>query len=445
MYLVATGLNHTTAPVALRETVSLDGDECVRRLEGMLAGGVQEGAILSTCNRTEIYVVASTFDAARSASFSFFERLAPLSLRSAVAHSLYSFEGEAAARHLFTVAGGLDSLVIGEAQVLGQVRDALKRAARAGAAGAFITNLFNQAIRAGKRVRTETPIGHGAASVSHAAVQLAREHFADLSQTAVLLVGAGEMAELAARNLMTHGVGRLLVANRTQARSELLARSIGGEAVPLDEVDALLAEVDVVIASTGSKHPVITEAAVERAMRQRGKRPLFLIDIAVPRDVEPGVQSIDGVALYNVDDLHSVVEGNLAERREHLPKARAIVEEEVARFEGWMKERKAAPVIAALHSSVRQTVDRELERTLRRLAHLSEREKELIRSLAHGIAGKLLHAPTLKLKAAVDEGTDAELFTLVSELFGFDLPKEAALREEEMVPLFAAEEGVAIL
>lgn len=444
MYLVATGLNHKTAPVALRETVSLDGEECIRLLEAMRAGGVSEGAILSTCNRTEVYVVAPSPEGARSAAFALFERLAPPPYRSAVADSLYSFEGREAARHLFTVASGCDSLVIGEAQVLGQVREALKRAGRAASAGPYISTLFNQAIRTGKRVRTETPIGQGATSVSHAAVQLARELFATLSETAVLLIGAGKMAEVAAKNLITHGVGQLLVANRTPARAERLARSIGGEAVPLESVEELLAEVDVVIASTGSKAPVITNAAVRQGMRRRGGRPLFLIDIAVPRDVEPGVQSIDGVVLYNVDDLHSVVEANLAERRQYLPQAQAIVDEEVGRFEGWMNERKAAPVIRALRSHVLGTVDRELERTLRKLAHLSEREKEQIRSLAHAIAGKILHTPTIKLKAAVDEGTDAELFALVAELFSLDLPT-AGPRGEEVVPLFGVEEGVAIL
>jgi len=418
--LVAAGLNHKTAPVALREGVYLDSEECVKLLASMRASGVDGAAILSTCNRTEVYVASAGLQESRGQAAAFFRRIAPGARWPQLERSLYFYEGEEAARHLFAVAAGCNSLVVGEAQILGQVREALRVAARAGAAGPVITRLFDHAVRAARRVRSETPIGSGAVSVSHAAVELAGSLLGGLSGAAVLVIGAGKMAQAAARLLRARGAGRILVVNRTAARAEELARSVGGEAVPMERLGELLTWVDVVIASTRSKLPVVTAAAVAEAVGRRGGRSLYLIDIAVPRDVEPGAERVDGAFVYNVDDLRRAALANLAERRRWLPTARAIVEVEAARFWRWLLARRAAPMIAALRARVEGVVARELERALRGLDHLPEEEKEKVRSLARAVAGKILHAPTVKLKEAAERGSEAELFSLVAELFALD-------------------------
>lgn len=429
MYLALTGLNHKTAPVAVREAFSVDEEAAVRLLTRVKQAGATEAAVLSTCNRTEIYTVGPTQEAADRAARQALWALAS-ERSSTMADSmlvgshddvLYQHYDRQAARHLFSVAAGLDSLILGEPQILGQVRDAYELAAASQSAGPVVSELFHRGIRAGKRVRTETRIAEGAASVSYAAVELAKRVFQSLKGKRVLLIGAGKMAELAAKNLVDQKVGTLLVANRTPQSAATLAQSVGGEAVSLDAVHTLLPTVDIVIASTGARTPILTRETVAYAMRLRKGEPLFMIDIAVPRDIEPAVHQIDGVFLYNIDDLKAVVDANLSQREASVDAAWRIVDEETLRFVKWLQGRLAAPVIRALREKVSATAEAEVERLLRRLDHLPEQEKAQVRALAHSIAGKLLHHPTVRLKTSVEEGTHGVVFRSISDLFDLDI------------------------
>lgn len=450
MHVLVVGLNHKTAELSLRESVALDASDMESALTDLIEDGLDEVAILSTCNRTEVYAVAGSSHEAMAAVHRFFtDRVTP-SQRQSIADALYIHAGFDAASHLFSVAAGLDSLVVGEAQVMGQVKEARRRAAKERAVGPVLSNLFDQALRVGKRARTETGIGEGAASVSYAAVELAKKIFDDLTDKKILLVGAGKMAELAAKNLVGQGTPQVMVANRTHARAETLADRVGGQAVSFDAIPTLLEQVDIVIASTGSQTALLGVDDVQQAMARRKGIPLFLIDIAVPRDIDPAVHQLDGVFLYNVDDLQSVVESNLEQRRRHIEAARAIVFKEAGRFERWLRQRAATPVISALRQKVDETANQEVERVLRRLDHLPEREKEEVRSLARAIVGKLLHEPTVKLKASAEAG--GELFTAAAELFDLELgPSLSQMRGRDQkrtsypsaFPLQGAEEGSA--
>ncbi len=428
MYLALTGLNHKTAPVALREAFSVDEERVGRVLQGVKERGAHEVALLSTCNRTEVFAVSETPESAASAAREIFSTLGAsdgpgiaTDANTRLESALYHRRDTEVARHLFSVAAGLDSLVVGESQVLGQVRKAYEQALNFQSAGPVLSGLFHWGIRVGKRVRSETGISEGAASISYAAVELARKIFESLQEKRVLIVGAGKMAELAAKNLADQGVPVIYVANRTPAHSAALADAVGGTAVSLTEVQRLLPEVDIVITSTGARAPIIGADDVTRAMRRRKGEPLFIIDIAVPRDVDPQVHTVDGVFLYNIDDLRAVVDANMAERHAWVAEAERIVDHEADRFALWMKERVAVPVIKALREKVAATTQAEVDRVLRRLDHLSEREKDEVRALAHSIAGKLLHRPTVRLKSSVEEGRHSAVFESVSDLFGLDL------------------------
>jgi len=423
VYLALTGLSHKTAPVSLRERVAVEESRAGRILQELKARGAAEAALLSTCNRTELFAVAPTPEEARRVVDETFHALARTAGASGaeLEPSLYRFQDGEAARHLFSVAAGLDSLVIGEVQILGQVRRAHEIALDAGSAGPVISQLFSKGVHVGKRVRQQTRISEGAASISYAAVELARKIFDTLAGRRILIVGAGKMGVLAAKNLKGQGAHSLYVANRTRERADELAARIGAQTVPFSTIESFLAEVDIVITSTGAPEPIITAGAVSAAMRRRRGEPLFLIDIAVPRDIDPRVHDMEGVFLYNIDDLSAVVQANLAEREQCVAEARRIVDQEAARFSAWLRERLAVPVITALRQKVRETTDQEVERFLRRLSHLPEREKEQVRALARAIAGKILHEPTIRLKSSVMDGTHHETFRTVSDLFGLDL------------------------
>lgn len=418
MRVVTIGLNHKTAPVSLREAVSVSDQEAAALLVALASPPISEAAVLSTCNRTEFYLAAESPLAAERAGIGAFQSL---SGSDGVRDALYVKTDKDAAKHLFAVSGGLDSLIVGESQVLGQVRQAIQTAKSAGTAGPYLSQLFNQAVRAGKRVRSETLIGEGAASVSYAAVELAKKIFDDLSGKRVLLVGAGKMAELAAKNLAEQGVSTIYVANRSAEHAARLARLVGGESWDLGELARLVPKADIVITSTGARSALLSRRDIAAAMHERRGRPLFLIDIAVPRDIEESAGDLSGVFLYNIDDLRGVVDKNLEERRRHVADAEKIVAEEAERYAAWMDERRAAPVIKALRQKVYQTAESEVARVLRRLDHLPEREKEQIRSLARAITGKLLHEPTLKLKESAGDGARNDLLDLVGELFNLDV------------------------
>ena len=428
MHIVAVGLNHRVAPVEVRERLAFTSAS----LEDALARFrppdgtfpyAPEGAILSTCNRLEVYTLASSSIDGQNAVCSFLEDCHGQN-RDAFQQYLYAYADEEAIAHLFSVATGLDSMVLGEPQILGQVADAMELALASAASGKVLTTLFRQAVEAGKRARTETTISQGVTSVSHVAVELALKIFSDLSACKVLLVGAGEMAELAARTLGAFGVGDLTILNRTQERAEQLAAQFGARALGWDRLDQALWRADIIIASTGAPHAIFRPDNVRQALPMRRNRPLFFIDIAVPRNVDPQVDRLDNVYVYDIDDLETVVEASIVERRREIPKVESIVAEQQRKFVAWFRSLDVVPTIVALRKqaeSVRQT---EVERALRRLEILSDQEKEIIEGMTRRIVNKLLHEPVVHLKRHANGNGGYERAEVVRDLFGLNKGEE---------------------
>ncbi|MGE5508684.1 MAG: glutamyl-tRNA reductase [Chitinophagales bacterium] len=421
MHFLVLGLNHKTAPVEVRERLSFGGDRLHEVLGALIAlPSLDETAVLSTCNRTELYVITGEVHAAEQDLAGFLMgKVGPSG--PPVEPFLYRAVDLEAVQHLFRVASGLDSMILGEAQILGQVKDALHAALDANSLGVHLGKVFRQAVEVGKRIRTETGIGQNAASVSYAAVELARQIFGDLSGKAVLIVGAGETGELTARTLAAHGASAILVANRTHARAVELAEQFGGEAFSFENLPACLERTDIVISSTGAPHAVLDFEMVRQAMRRRHRRPLFLIDIAVPRDIDPRVNSLDGVYLYDIDDLKSVVERNLAKREQEVERVEHIIAEETTTFSQWWASRRMVPVIRALKAYGDEIRARELERLFRRLPHLSARDRELIEASTRLIVNRLLHQPVVGLKAESGGTHDSVYADVLRKLFGLKL------------------------
>jgi glutamyl-tRNA reductase len=411
--LLLIGLSHRVAPVELRERVALGRDESGSLARELAAGG-GEAVCLSTCNRTELYLAGEETlpDAAA-------EAVSALAQRAGMDEPdfrpvLYRLEDEAAGIHLFRVAAGLDSMVPGEGEILGQVREAFE----AGTTGPLLDRLFSQAIHAGKKVRTETAIGESPASVSSAAASLAEQVFGDLSGCRVLLVGAGKMGELSARSLVSRGATIALVANRSRDKAQELVERLGGRAVALEGAAGELSGVDVVLASTSSPVPVLTRDDVERALPGRRGRPLFLIDIAVPRDLDPAIHELEGCYLYDIDDLESVVAESLAGRRREAARAEEIVLEEAERFRAWQASRDVAPAIASLRALAEEIRESELERARTRLERLTETERRAVEAVTSRIVDKLLHVPTVKMKEAAAGADGAVYADVLRHLFG---------------------------
>lgn len=419
--VLAVGMNHRTAPVALRERLAVDAASCERVLDRLRElPAVAEAVVLSTCNRVELYTAARHAGEARRQLLQFLAGWAGLPAGELEPH-LYWYDDGAAARHLFRVAAGLDSMVVGESQVLGQVRDAYQLAAGRGACGKVLHALFQHALAVGKRARAETAISQHAVSVSYVAVELARKVFGDLGGRQVLLIGAGETAELAARSLAEQGGCDLVVANRTLERGRDLAHAYGGRAVPLEELARVLPECDVVISSTGAGRPVLSAETVRETMRRRRQRPLLLIDIAVPRDIEPEAGRLDNVFLYDIDDLQTVVDANLRLRREEARKVEAMIDEQAREFEGWLHSLDVVPLIRSLREKAEAMRQREVARAFRKLPHLSERDRQVIDGLTRLIVNKLLNDPMVRLKEAV-AGGEGPLYLdeAFSRLFALD-------------------------
>jgi len=413
MSLVLIGISHRVAPVELRERVALGIDEAAA-LARELAEAAGEAVCLSTCNRTELYLAGEETlpDAAARAVTALTERagLEETDLRAV----LYRLEDEAAGIHLFRVAAGLDSMVPGEGEILGQVRDAFE----AGTTGPLLDRLFSQAIHAGKKVRTETAIAESPASVSSAAAALAEQVFGDLGGCRVLLVGAGKIGELAARNLVSRGAEIAAVANRSLDKAAEFADRFGARAVTLEDAAGELARVDVVLSSTSAPGHVLTRTDVERALPQRKGRPLFLIDIAVPRDLDPAIHELDGCYLYDIDDLESVVAQSLAGRRREAGRAEEIVLDEAERFRAWQASRDVVPAIASLRALAEQIRESELERARTRLDRLTEAERRAVEAVTSRIVDKLLHGPTVKMKEAAAGADGAVYADALRHLFG---------------------------
>jgi glutamyl-tRNA reductase len=402
MRLLAVGLSHRTAPVELREAVDFGRAGLDAALHALAARGVSpETIVLSTCNRAEIYAVGNS-DAAVDALSQFFcdyHAIDPAQL----ADHLYCHRGIHAARHLFRVAAGLDSLVVGEPQILGQVKTAYSTASDLHLTGTVSHRLFHAAFAVGKRVRSETGLAEGAVSVSYAAIELAKKIFGDLSSLNVLILGAGEMAKLTGIHLRSQRVRQITIASRTLTSAESLARQLEGRAVPWDDLHAALGSADIVVTATGATEHVLTRPAVEDAMRARRDRPLFLIDIALPRDVEPSVGDLDQVFLYHMDDLQSIVSENMARRATELANAEAIVEEEVARFARWLQSREIVPTIVALRTRFERIRQAELRRLEPKLGGLTPEARAKVDEVTRLLVEKLLLAPTESLKTVGDD------------------------------------------
>lgn len=429
MPVILVGLNHRTAPIELREQLSLAGcklDAALDELSGRLpvggsgvSGALHEGVILSTCNRLEIYATANDAAAGWAAIEAFLTGLHGVS-PGALAPHLYRKAGEEAVLHLMHVAAGLDSMVLGEPQILGQVTSALEAARRAGASGPALSTLFAHAAHAGKRARTETDISRYTMSVSHAAALLLERKIGSLAEANVLLVGAGEMAEVAARALEGRGAAHVRCINRTYSSAEALARRLGGRAMNWYYLPEALAWADGVLAATGAPHTVIDAGDVGSALPVRDGRPLTLVDIAVPRDVEEAVGNMPGVSLYDIDDLQSAVDDNLAQRQAAIPDVDAICAEEVACYMDWLRSRGAVPTITDLRQKANEVAEAEVERALNRLDGLSEREQDVIGMMAHRIVNKLLHEPTVRLREHAANGNGLDYAHTVRDLFALE-------------------------
>lgn len=425
MALIALGLNHQTAPVSLRERVAFDGERAPVALRELLGvPGVQEAALLSTCNRTELY--ARVEDGGAEAAIAWLATHNGLG-EPVLRDYLYQHVDAAAVRHLFRVATGLDSMVLGEPQILGQVKEAWSMAREASAMKTGLDRLFQQCFSVAKRVRTDTRIGAHPVSVAFAGVRLAQQVFAELDQATVMLVGAGETIELAARHLVDARARRLLVANRTLDHAQALASRFGGYALPLAELPRHLAEADVVISATASRTPVLLESTVREALRQRRHRPMFMLDLAVPRDVEPSVAKLDDVYLYTVDDLEQAIEENRRSRREAAIAAETIIDLQVEHFMAWWQGAHRQDVLKDLRRRSEQFRDLALQRALQQL-HSGRDPEAVLEQLANGLTNKLLHAPTVALRRAALEG-DSELLRHAGRLLTHDKDTEADARE----------------
>ena len=411
MHILLTGLDHKTASLELRERVAFTADQLSDALP-RLGGIVGEAVVVSTCNRTEVYTTADEPDAAASLVRGFVADYHGLD-DDAPAEGFRDLVDADAVRHLFRVAGGLDSMIVGESQILGQVRSALAAASAAGTLSAPLSRLFHRAIRAGRRVREETGVGRNALSVSFAAVRLAQTVLGDLSGSRVLLIGAGEAGKLVAEALRKTGVGELTVTNRTARRASALADELGGRAVPFDRLDAAVADADIVVAATEAPDLLLSAETVRAANRDRGRK-MFMFDLAVPRNIDPEAASIDGVSLYNIDDLAAVAQDNLRERRKAAAAAEAVVDDEVAQFVQWWSTLDALPLVMELRERAEEMRRREMGRALERLDGVSEADASVIDDLTRAIVNKLLHAPTVSLKQRADE----ETLRAARELFG---------------------------
>ncbi len=416
MPLLALGLNHQTAPLALREKVAMDAGQLPAALDGLAAvPGVEEAALLSTCNRTEVYAqVAMGQERAVAAWLARHHGLAPDALDA----YLYEHRDESAVRHLFRVATGLDSLVLGEPQILGQVKDAWQAARARSRLRSSLDRLFQQSFSVAKRVRTDTRIGAHPVSVAFAAVRLARQVFSELDRATVLLVGAGDTIELAARHLVEARARRLLVANRTLEHAQALASQHGGYALPLAELARHLPEADIVISATAAREPVIRREAVRAALKARKHRPMFLLDLAVPRDIEAGVGELPDVYLYTVDDLEQVIEENRASRREAAAQAEAIIELQVDHFMAWWRAQGRQDALRTLRGRAEAQRDEALARAREQLA-AGKPADEVLALLAHQLTNKLLHGPSSALRQAALDG-DLDLLRAAERLYRDD-------------------------
>lgn len=395
MQLVTYGINHNTAPIEIREQIAFN----VEALPAALASlqqcpGIVETIIVSTCNRTEVYChIADDYDDIISQWFHNYHQQAAESLND----YLYCHKGNDVIRHLLRVACGLDSMVLGEPQILGQIKTAYSQALNAKTVGKSLGRLFQHSFTVAKQVRTDTAIGSSPVSVAFAAVSLAKQIFSNLADSTALLIGAGETIELAARHLHDNGVGRIIIANRTIERAHSLAEQVNGYAISLSEMPSHLAEADIVMSSTASQLPILGKGTVERALKQRKRKPIFMVDIAVPRDIEPEVATLEDIYLYCVDDLHDIIEENLQSRRDAAEQAEEIIDSQVEHFIAWLRTQDAVPIIKAIRERAEEESQHLLEKSLKQLEQGVPAE-QVMSELARTLTKKLLHEPSRQLR-----------------------------------------------
>jgi glutamyl-tRNA reductase len=431
--LLALGVSHKTAPLELRERVALTEGKAVGILNELTdAPGVQEAAAISTCNRTELYLVAADPVEAESLALGLLAREADIRPTELVGH-LYSLRGPEAADQLFRVTAGLDSMIVGEAEVQGQVKRAYELALVEGATGPILNRLFRGALSAGKRARTETAISEGALSVPSVAVELAQRTLGDLEDRRVLVIGAGETAELTAQALAARGVQAVFIANRHYDRAIGLAQRFGGRAVRFEDLPTQMEEADIVVASTSSPHNVMEREALDEVMAARHGRELLLIDLAVPRDIHPTCRDLPGVSLYDMDDLQVLVERNASGREAEARRAESILRAEVARFERWLASQDTVATVAALRERANEIVDRVLAENDSRWESLSDADRDRLSTMARAIANRFLHEPTLRLKRSADSDDAYLKVAALRDLFGLDAASEPHDGEEAEV------------
>ncbi len=422
--LLALGVSHKTAPLDLRERLSLTEGRAVGALQELTASaGIHEAAAISTCNRTELYLVVSDPVEAESTALGVLTRQAEIRPTELLGH-LYSLRAGEAARHLFQVTAGLDSMIVGEAEIQGQVKRAYELALVEGGTGPILNRLFRGALAAGGRVREETSIGEKGVSIPSVAVELARRTLGDLSERRVLVVGAGETAELVARALVARGVATVFVANRHYDRAIGLAQNFGGEAVRFEELPEQLGAADIVVSATNSPHHIVERDELEQVMSARERRQLLLVDIAVPRDIEPACREIAGVSLHDIDDVQQIVERNASGREAEAQRAEPILAAEQDRFERWLASLEVVPTISSLRERGDEVVRRVLAENEGRWESLGEADQERLETMAKAIVSRLLHEPTLRMKRSAGSDEAYAYVSALRELFGLDAETE---------------------
>jgi glutamyl-tRNA reductase len=428
--IFALGVSHKTAPLELREQLALTEGRAAGVLSALTSEEtVSEAASLSTCNRTELYLVVSDPVEAEAAALGVLAREAGIRPTELLG-PLYSLRGSEAAAHLYRVTAGLDSMILGEAEIQGQVKRAYELALVEGATGPILNRLFRGALAAGKRARTETAVGEKGVSIPSVAVELAQRNLGDLASRRVLLVGAGETSELSARALAARGAHAIFIANRRHNRAIGLAERFGGRAVRIDELPAQLAEADIVVSTTNSPHHLVERTELELVMKQREGRPLLLIDLAVPRDIDPACRELDGVSLYDVDEVQAIVERNASGREAEARRAAGILDSELVRFERWLASQEVMPTVAALRERADEIVSRVLAENETRWESLSAADRERVELLARAIASRLLHEPTLRIKGAADRDDVYLQVSALREMFGLDAATEPDAGED---------------
>jgi glutamyl-tRNA reductase len=417
------GANHKTAPVELREKLSFTQEETLGALEYLKnAPQIKEGLVFSTCNRMEILYIPEAGDQVEEMIefISDHKKIGIPEFRSA----LYIHEGDDAIRHMFQVSSSLDSMMVGEPQILGQIKKAYKTAVAEGASGVLLNRLMHKSFSVAKRVRKETGIGDNAVSISYAAIELANKIFGDLSSKSVLLLGAGEMAELAVEHLISHNVNKIVVANRTFKNALALAHKFNGQAVQFEERESVLKDVDIIISSTGASEYVLTQDQVKQAMKKRQHRTLFFIDIAVPRDIDPKINRVSNAYVYDIDDLKGIVETNIHQRGQETIKAERFVEEAVLTFRKWMDSLSIVPTIKAINDKMTAIVELEFNKTMSSLGHLSQGDREAVRRMTQAIATRAIHDPIQFLRNTGDHRDDSLYLNVTRQLFDLDIPEK---------------------